>query len=89
MTVLLNELLWLGGWTSLYARMWDLSSTCFGSGIFLKTKKIILLTDRRSEWNFFREGTLFSGKCHSSYSDIYHCISFTKCIPLDILENFV
>lgn len=49
MTVLLNELLWLGGWNSLYARMWDLSSTCFGSGIFLKTKKIILLTDRRSE----------------------------------------
>lgn len=49
MTVLLNELVWLGGWNSLYARMWGLSSTSFGCGIFLKTKKIILLTDRRSE----------------------------------------
>lgn len=49
MTVLLNELVWLEGWNSLYARMWGLNSTCFGCGTFLKTKKIILLTDKRSE----------------------------------------
>lgn len=38
MTVL-NELVWLGGWNSLYARMWGLSSTCFGCGIFFLNKK--------------------------------------------------